>query len=187
MEIARKIYAFLLDAVQTFLVAAAVFLVIYMFLFRPFEVNGESMYPNFSDREYVLTNLIALRFGNPKLGDVVVFKAPPPNQEKDYIKRVIGVAGDSVMVKDGNVYLNNQLLDESAYLKSDVKTYAGAFLKEGEAVTVPQGEYFVMGDNRSYSSDSREWGFIKQDELIGESFLVYWPVSDIRPVSNPYK
>ena len=187
MEIARKIYAFLLDAVQTLLVAAAVFLVIYMFFFRPFEVNGESMHPNFSNREYVLTNLIALRLGNPKLGDVVVFKAPPPNQEKDYIKRVIGVAGDSVMVKDGNVYLNNQLLDESAFLKSDVKTYAGAFLKEGVVVTVPQGEYFVTGDNRSYSSDSREWGFIKQDELIGESFLVYWPVSHIRFVSNPFK
>jgi len=186
MEAARKVYAFLLDAVQTLLVAAAVFLVIYMFLFRPFEVNGESMHPNFLDREYVLTNLVALRFGNPKLGDVVVFKAPP-DPEKDYIKRVIGVAGDAVMVKNGDVYLNNQLLDESAFLKSDVKSYAGAFLKEGEPVTVPPGEYFVMGDNRSYSSDSREWGFVPQANLIGESFLVYWPVSDIKFVSNPYK
>lgn len=186
METARKIYTFLLDAVQTLLVAAAVFLVIYMFLFRPFEVNGESMHPNFLDREYVLTNLIALRFGNPKLGDVVVFKAPP-DPEKDYIKRVIGIAGDSVMIKDGDVYLNNQLLDQNAYLKNDVKTYSGAFLKEGEAVSVPPGEYFVMGDNRSYSSDSREWGFVKQDELIGESFFVYWPITSMRFVSNPYK
>ena len=186
MESARKVYAFLLDAVQTLLVAAAVFLIIYMFLFRPFEVNGESMHPNFLDREYVLTNLVALRLGNPKLGEVIVFKAPP-DPEKDYIKRVIGVAGDSVMVKDGDVYLNNQLLDENAFLKSDVKTYSGAFLKEGVPITVPPGEFFVMGDNRPYSSDSREWGFVKQDELIGESFLVYWPVSDIRFVSNPYK
>jgi len=186
MELVRKIYAFLLDAVQTLLVAAAVFLVIYMFLFRPFEVNGESMHPNFLNSEYVLTNLVALRFGNPKLGDVVVFKAPP-DPEKDYIKRVIGVAGDNVMVKDGNVYLNNQLLDEGKFLASDIKSYAGAFLKEGEPVTVPPGEYFVMGDNRSYSSDSREWGFVPQANLIGESFLVYWPVSDIKFVSNPYK
>ncbi len=186
MEIARKIYAFLLDAVQTLLVAAAVFLVIYMFLFRPFEVNGQSMYPNFHDREYVLTNLIALKFGNPKLGDIVVFKAPD-NPEKDFIKRVIGVAGDNVMIKDGDVYLNGQLLDQDAFLTSEVKTYAGAFLKEGIPVTIPQGEYFVMGDNRSYSSDSREWGFVKQDELIGKSFLVYWPISEMRLVSNPYK
>lgn len=186
METARKVYAFLLDAVQTLLVAAAVFLVIYMFLFRPFEVNGESMHPNFLNNEYVLTNLVALRLGNPKLGDVVVFKAPP-DPEKDYIKRVIGVAGDSVMVKDGDVYLNNQLLDESSFLKSDIKTYAGAFLKEGEPVTVPPGEYFVMGDNRPYSSDSREWGFVPQSNLIGESFFVYWPVSDMKLISNPYK
>jgi signal peptidase I len=100
---------------------------------------------------------------------------------------VIGVAGDNVMVKDGNVYLNNQLLDEGKFLASDIKSYAGAFLKEGEPVTVPPGEYFVMGDNRSYSSDSREWGFVPQANLIGESFLVYWPVSDIKFVSNPYK
>ncbi|MCL6096700.1 MAG: signal peptidase I [Patescibacteria group bacterium] len=186
MEVARKIYTFLLDIVQTLLVAAAVFLVIYMFLFRPFEVNGESMHPNFLNNEYVLTNLVALRLGNPKLGDVVVFKAPP-DPEKDYIKRVIGVPGDTVMVKEGNVYLNNQLLDESAYLKPDVKTYAGAFLKENAPVTVPPGEYFVMGDNRSFSSDSREWGFVKQSELIGESLFVYWPVSEAKFVSNPYK
>jgi len=186
MEILRKVYAFLLDAVQTLLVAAAVFLVIYMFLFRPFEVNGESMNPNFHDKEYVLTNLIALRFGSPKLGDVVVFKAPL-DPEKDYIKRVIGVAGDTVMINEGLVYLNNQLLDESAYLNSSVKTYPGAFLKEGVPVTVPPGEYFVMGDNRSHSSDSREWGFVKQDELIGESLLVYWPVSDMKFIANPYK
>jgi signal peptidase I len=175
-----------MDAVQTLLVAAAVFLIIYMFLFRPFEVNGESMVPNFQDKEYVLTNLIALRLGSPKLGDVIVFKAPP-DPEKDYIKRVIGVAGDSVMVKDGNVYVNDQLLDESAFLKSDVKTYSGAFLKENSPVTVPPGNYFVMGDNRNYSSDSREWGFVPQNDLIGESFFVYWPLPDIKLISNPYK
>ncbi len=188
MEIARKVYTFLLDAVQTLLVAAAVFLIIYMFLFRPFEVNGESMFPNFHDKEYVLTNLIALRFGNPKLGDVIVFKAPP-DPEKDYIKRVIGTPGDTVMIKEGNVYLNNQLLDESSFLKPDVKTYPGAFLKEATPVTVPPGEYFVMGDNRAYSSDSREWGFVKNSDniIIGESFFVYWPVTDIKFVSNPYK
>ena len=186
MEYAKKTYYFLLDAVQTLLVAAAVFLVIYIFLFRPFQVNGESMYPNFQDREYVLTNLIALRFGNPKLGDVVVFKAPP-EPEKDYIKRVIGVAGDTVMVKDGNVYLNGNLLDESSFLNPSVKTYGGAFLKDGDSVTVPPREYFVMGDNRMYSSDSREWGFVPQNNLIGDSFFVYWPVTDMKFVSNPFK
>jgi len=184
MPIVRKIYAFLIDSVQTFLIAAAVFLVIYAFLFRPFEVNGDSMYPNFHDKEYVITNLIGLRFNTPKLGDVVVFKAPP-DPSKDYIKRVIGVPGDTVSVKDGNVYLNDKLFDQSVFLKPDVKTYGGEFLKDGDSVKVPVDEYFVMGDNREYSSDSREWGFVKKDELIGESLFVYWPLTQMRLVKNP--
>lgn len=185
MEILRKIYAFLLDSVQTFLIAAAIFLVIYLFLFRPYEVKGESMFPNFYDKEYVLTNLIVLRLQTPKLGDVIVFKAPP-EPEKDYIKRVIGVGGDKVMVKDGNVYLNGKLLDQSKFLKPDVKSFAGSFLQEGQEVTVPADEYFVMGDNRPASSDSREWGFVKQNEVIGESFFVYLPVTRMRLVKNPF-
>ena len=154
MNIARKIYAFLIDGVETLLIAAAIFLVIYAFLFRPFNVSGESMYPNFHNGEYVITNLIGFEdfkvyhasFGTLKLGDVVVFVAPP-DPTKDYIKRVIGVAGDTISIKDGSVYHNGKLLDESVYLNSDVKTYQGAFLTEGKTVTVPANEYFVLGEN----------------------------------------
>jgi signal peptidase I len=196
MIILRKIYTFLIDSVQTFLIAAAVFLFIYALLFRPFEVKGDSMFPNFHDGEYVITNLIGFEdlkvyhatFGTLKLGDVIVFNAPPATQntDKDYIKRIIGVPGDTVSVKDGNVYLNGKLLDESNYLKSDVKTYGAAFLRDGDTVKVPQGQYFVMGDNRMYSSDSREWGFITRDEVIGGSLLVYWPITQMRFIKNPY-
>jgi signal peptidase I len=183
--IIRKIYSFLLDSVQTFLIAFSVFLVIYVFLFRPFEVKGDSMYPNFVDQEYVLTNIISLRFSHPQRGDVIVFKSPS-EPDKDFIKRVIGVQGDTIMLKNGDVYLNGNLLDESAYLKPDVKTYGGSFLKDGQTITVPPGQYFVMGDNRIYSSDSREWGFVKQDEVIGKSFFVYWPLSKLGFIKNPY-
>ncbi len=184
MEIIRKIYAFLLDSVQTFLIAAAIFLVIYLFLFRPYEVKGDSMYPNFYDKEYVLTNLIILRFKEPKTGDVVVFKAPP-EPEKDYIKRVIAAAGDTVSIQDSQVYVNDKLFDESKYLSSSVKTFPGAFLREGDTVTVPDEQYFVLGDNRNASSDSREWGFINKEDIIGESLFVYLPVNKMRFVENP--
>ena len=143
------------------------------------------MYPNFYDQEYVLTNLIALRFQSPKFGDVVVFKAPP-EPEKDYIKRIIGVAGDTVSLKDGDVYLNGKILNESNFLKSTVRTLPGAFLQDGDEVTVPKDEYFVMGDNRNASSDSREWGFVKKNEVIGESMFVYLPLTRMRFVKNPY-
>lgn len=143
------------------------------------------MFPTFKNKEYILTNLITLRFSEPHRGDVIVFKAPT-DAEKDFIKRVIGIAGDSVYLKDGLIYLNGKQLDESEYLSTDVRTYGGAFLKEGEPVTVPAGEFLVMGDNRPFSSDSREWGFLKMKDIIGKSFFVYWPITTMRVIQNPY-
>lgn len=171
---------------QTILLAASIFLVVYIFLFRPFQVSGESMFPTFKNREYILTNLIGLRFNNPKRGEVLVFHAPP-DPEKDFIKRVMALPGDTVYVKEGFVYVNDKKVDESPYLKPDVRTYGGNFLKEGVKVTVPEGDYIVMGDNRPYSSDSREWGFLPKNKIIGSSLFVYWPVNNMRVVKNPYK
>jgi len=185
VAILRKIYSFLIDIIQSLLVAAAIFLVIYIFIARPFQVNGESMFPNFEDKEYVLTNLISERFANPKKGDVIVFKAPL-DPEKDYIKRVIGVPGDKVMVKDGKVYLNGQMLDESSYINPSVKTFGGSFMAEGVEITVPKDSFFVLGDNRQYSSDSREWGYVSKSLIIGDSLFVYWPPGKMRGVKNPY-
>ncbi len=184
-EVFKKAYFFTLDLLQTILLAASIFLVIYIFFFRPFQVSGESMYPTFKNKEYILTNLITLKLGHPVKGDVIVFKAPT-DQDKDFIKRVIGTAGDSVSVQEGFVYVNGKKLNESEYLDSEVRTYGGSFLKDGESVTVPQGEYIVMGDNRPFSSDSREWGFLKEKDIIGKSFFVYWPVNTMRLITNPY-
>ena len=143
------------------------------------------MYPNFHNNDYVLTNLVTLRFGPPVQGDVIVFKAPP-DPTKDFIKRVIGVPGDTVMVSNGKVYVNGKLLDESAYLNPSVMTYGGTFLPDNDTITVPANDYFVMGDNRPYSSDSREWGFVPTQNIIGKSFFIYWPLSDAKTISNPF-
>ena len=183
-EILKKVYLFFLDALQTILLAASVFLVIYIFLFRPFQVSGESMFPTFKNKEYILTNLITIRMSELKKGDVIVFHAPN-DDEKDYIKRVMGTAGDAIFLRDGDVYVNNEKVDESAYL-TGVKTYGGSFLHEEAIVRVPEGHYFVMGDNRPFSSDSREWGFLAKNEVIGKSFFVYWPFNTARLVKNPF-
>lgn len=185
MEVLRKAYFFLLDILQTLILAAAAFVVVYMFLFRPFEVKGESMYPNLHDSEYLITSLIGLKLSDPKLGDVIVFKAPN-ELERDFIKRVIGVGGDSVSIKDGQVYLNEELLNENKYLKPSIKTYGGSFLQEGKEVLVPEGYFFVLGDNRSYSSDSREWGFVPKNNVIGSSIFIYWPLNSAGIIKNPY-
>ena len=143
------------------------------------------MFPTFKNKEYILTNLVGMRFSDPQRGEVIVFHSPV-DKEKDYIKRVIGTPGDTVSVKDGDVYVNGTKLDEVGYLDSSVKTYGGAFLQDGaDPITVPEGQYIVMGDNRPYSSDSREWGLLKKEEIIGKSFFVYWPVNTARIVENP--
>jgi len=185
LNVLRKAYAFFIDTVQTLLLVFAVFLVIYIFLFRPFQVNGDSMYPNFSHKQYILTNIIILQFQKPKLGDVIIFRAPP-DPEKDYIKRVVGIPDDTISLKNGEVYLNAKLLNEEKYLKPSIKTYGGSFIQDGETVTVPKDSYFVMGDNRLESSDSREWGFVPIKLIIGESFFIYWPLDKIGIIKNPY-
>src|SRR3989338_7401027 len=159
MPIFRKIYTIFIDLAETLVIAGAIFVVIYAFLFRPFQVNGQSMHPNYENGEYVLTNLITLRF-KP-------------------VKR-----GDEVMIKAGFVFVDDIRLDESEYLALDVRTYAGAFIKEGEPQVVPPNSYFALGDNRSFSSDSREWGFVASRKRIGKSFLVYWPVTESRLVKH---
>lgn len=183
MEILKKIYYLLFDLIQTLVIAGAIFVVIYAFLFRPYQVNGHSMDPTFQNGEYVLTNLISLRFSPLKRGDIVVFVAPP-DKEKDYIKRIIGLPGDRVKISGGAVYLNGNKLDQVSFLSSDVRTNGGAFLGEGDEVIVPEGQYFVMGDNREFSSDSREWGFVTKNAIIGKSFLVYWPFNHLRVVKH---
>lgn len=183
-SLATRIWLFLLDITQTFVITAVVFFVITFFFFRPFQVSGNSMYSSFQDKEYIITNLISLRFSDPKRGDVIVFKSPT-DPRKDFIKRVIGIAGDSVLIKDGSVYLNNKLLDESKYLDPGIKTYGQAFLPEGDTKTVPQGSFFVLGDNRTDSSDSRQWGFVKKEAVKGISVFVYWPPKQIHLINNP--
>ncbi len=184
MEFVRKAWRWLIDLAETLAIAGAIFFIIYAFLLRPFQVNGSSMYPTFVNGEFVFTNLLSQRFGPLKRGDVIVFKAPP-DPGKDYIKRIIGLPGETVRVQNGKVYINGKILDESAYLSPSVKTEGRGFAHEGQDVKVTPRNYFVMGDNRLYSSDSRDWGLVPFSKVIGESAFVYWPLNRMRFIHNP--
>lgn len=140
------------------------------------------MYPTFHDGEYLMTDKVTYKRRVPVFGEVVVFKAPI-NESFDFIKRVIGTPGDEVMVKDGHVYRNGQLLEEK-YLPPDYVTRGGQFMREGIPVVVPENNILVMGDNRGHSSDSREWGFVPDGNIVGRAFFRYWPFNRAGLVLN---
>jgi len=170
----RNLWLFFLDFLETIVVSLAIFAVVYIFLFQPHQVDGKSMEPNFHNAEYILTDKISYRISSPKRGDVVVFHSPQ-DAGTDFIKRIVGVPGDMVMVKDGYFYLNGTRLDEE-YINDPGKVAPGRFMREGATAEVPNGQYLVMGDNRLHSSDSREWGFVPRTNIVGRAFFRYWPV-----------
>jgi len=155
------------EIVETVLLTAAIFLIVNAATGR-FRIEGDSMEPNLHNGEYVLIDKISYLLHPPERGDVVVFT--PPNNERDYIKRVIGLPGDTVEVKGGQVYVNGVVLDEP-YLQHVI-------LRDESARIVEAGRYFVLGDNRNNSSDSRSFGTITPQSIVGRAWLVYWPPSD---------
>lgn len=181
----RAIGTFFLDIIETVVIALSIFLVLYLFIMQPHQVNGQSMDPTFHHAEYVMTDKLSYKFGLPKRGDVVVFEAPPAancpeGTGCDFIKRVIGIPGDTVEVRDDHFYVNNIALDEP-YIAVTVKTLPGAYTNNGPIV-VPPGSYFVSGDNREHSSDSRAWGPVSLDRIVGKVFFRYWPLNRIGPI-----
>jgi len=174
----------ILDFIETIVIGLSLFLVVYLFLLQPHQVNGLSMFPNFHNGDYLLTDKVSYRVGTPERGDVIVFHAPPAancpeGTGCDFIKRVIAVPGDTVQVKDSQIYVNQQHLDESEYLESSVITSEGTFTAGGRSITLGLDEYFAVGDNRPHSSDSRAWGPVALDEIVGRAFFRYWPVKDV--------
>ncbi|MFI5241103.1 MAG: signal peptidase I [Microgenomates group bacterium] len=168
----KRLGAFFLDVLEVIVFAIGIFFFVYLLIMRPHKIKGQSMHPNFPDGEYLLTQRVSYYLGDPEKGDVVVFK-PPISDEDEFIKRVVAMPGERVSVRAGKVYVNSELLKED-YLV-DIYTDDGNFLQEGQEFTVPEGQYFVMGDNRPHSSDSRSWGPITKKSMTGKAWLIYWP------------
>ena len=173
----KKLGFFLLDFIETIVTALVIFVIFYLFLFQPHQVKGKSMIPTFEDGEYLLTNKITYRFNNPQRGDIVIFKSPQ-NKKYDYIKRIVALPGEKISLKAGKIFINDSRLNESIYLAKDVYTKGSSFLPEEGELKVPENQYFVTGDNRPHSSDSREWGYITMENIIGKAWLRYWPPSN---------
>lgn len=180
--IVKKIINFFFDFLETSVVALSIFVVVYLFLVQPHEIKGSSMEPNFHNNEYILTDKISYKFREPQRGEVIIFKAPT-NNEVDYIKRVIGLPGDRIKVQDGFVYVNEMKLNES-YLADKTPLLPGSSMQEGVEITIPPDHIFVMGDNRPHSSDSREFGPVSFNLIIGHAIFRYWPLPEMGLIST---
>jgi signal peptidase I len=158
----------IIEIVVIIAAAFVIALLVQAFLVKPFTIHQVSMRPTLEEGDRILLNRLAFRFGEPDRGDVIVFHSPI-NAGEDLVKRIVGVAGDTIEVKGGKLYRNGVAQDEPYILEQQIRDdYA--------ASEVPVGEVFVMGDNRNNSGDSRSFGAIPIKTIIGKAFVVYWPV-----------
>jgi len=178
----------LFEIVETLVLTAIIFLVIQNFVAQPYQVQQMSMERSLEPGQYVLVDKLTPRFDTYKRGDVVVFNPPTDWVQSDgtpFIKRVIGIAGDTVDIQDGGVLVNGTRLEEPYVFSVDGQpqdTNAGF---ERESWIVPVGELFLMGDHRSASQDSRHFGPIKVDNVIGRAWLRYWPFETFGVLATP--
>jgi signal peptidase I len=149
--------------------------VLIVFIYQPVKVEGTSMMPTLTDQERIFINKFTYRFGFSSIerGDTVVFWYPQ-DTSKSYIKRVIGVPGDRVRVEGGQVYVNGSTLSED-YVPPENRDFSS--WRDGREQTVPEGRYFVLGDHRNQSSDSRMWGYVPRENIYGKAVFVYWPLA----------
>lgn len=169
----KKASGFWRDMLETILMAVVLFLLLNAVTSRV-RVYNVSMQPTLYEGNLLVVNKLAYKLGDPKRGDIIVFHYHGTPTE-DYIKRVIGLPGDTINVKNGIVQVNGQALTEP-YI-AELPGYTGSW-------TVPDGELFVLGDNRNHSSDSHDWGFVKQEWVVGRAIILYWPLDSIRILSN---
>ena len=169
-----KILSFILDITETLVLSALLFVGINAISAR-IRVDGHSMQPTLQNGEFVIVNKLAYKIGQPKIGDVIVFHYPK-DPEQEYIKRVIGLPEDEVLVQNGEVFVNGVQLNEPYIAASP--NYNGKWV-------VPEENVFVLGDNRNNSSDSHNWGMVPLDYIVGKALFIYWPPEEWGVIKHP--
>jgi len=183
MSLIKKIIDFVMDILETVVFIGSLFIVTYLFILQPNQVKGVSMEPTFQSGDYILTSKVTYKFRSFQRGDVVVFKSPK-NPDIEYIKRILGLAGDKIEIKSGDLFVNDTLVQEN-YISARTNLWDGGYLKDSTPVIVPDNYLFVMGDNRPRSSDSREFGPVPIESIIGFVFYRYFPPGQAGWIKNP--
>lgn len=180
----KKIFEYVLEVAKIVVLCLVIILPIRYLVMQPFYVKGASMEPTYQDHNYLMVDEISYRFKEPQRGDVVVFRYPHDPQEY-FIKRLIGLPGETISFANGKVFITSvdgetKQLDES-YLPAGTETYSIV----DDKVSIPAGEYFFMGDNRSGSKDSRSFGPVKKTFIIGRVFFRGWPLTELEATKRP--
>lgn len=177
----QAISEFFWEMVRVAIISLAIILPVRYFLIQPFYVKGASMEPNFYDHEYLVIDEISYRFNNPQRGDIVVFKYPKDTKQY-FIKRVIGLPGEKIKIQDNSVYINGTKLNES-YLPPTTETVLP--LRGYSDIELASDEYFLLGDNRGQSLDSRIFGPVKRNLVVGRTWIRGWPFSRVTVFNTP--
>jgi signal peptidase I len=175
------------EAIETLVLTLVIFFVIQTFVAQPFQVQQHSMERTFAQGDYVLVDRLTGRWSPYTRGQVIVFQPPPTLTEgkEPFIKRVIGVGGDTVEVRDGQVFVNGVALDEPYRFRDDAGVVEPTEAGDQTRWVVPEGELFVMGDHRQVSEDSRVFGPIPVSSVIGRGVVRYWPPSELGIIATP--
>jgi len=177
----RKFFWSFLEILEIVTISVFAVFIIRTFLFQPFLISGASMEPTFSNGNYILVDEISYRFREPQRGEVIVFE--PPVGGSYFIKRIIGLPNEKIKIQDGEITVfdvkGDKISIKEDYLPINVKTFG-----DSETVLKP-GQYFVLGDNRNYSFDSRAWGPLSEDKIIGLAKLRVWPITSAMAFTKP--
>ena len=173
----KQLLSFSYNSLVVVVTVFSILIMVYVTTVTPHQIDGNSMHPTYVNKEYLIALKIAYNISEPQHGDVVIFEY---SNSRDFIKRIVGLPGDTISLRSGDLYRNGVLIDESAYLDSSVVTNEGRSLKEGGSVYVDEGKVFVVGDNRPHSADSRAFGTIDQAQIKGRAIWVIYPLGNIR-------
>lgn len=172
-----KTFSFILELIKTVIISLAIIIPIRYFVIQPFYVKGASMEPNFQDKDYLIINEFVYRFSEPERGDIVIFKNPR-NLKEFFIKRIIGLPMEKIKIYDNKVYLYNNGYPEGAIIE-ELYLPKGRDTRGNEIIELKGNEYFVLGDNRDHSLDSRTFGPIEKDSIIGKVWVRGWPLDKV--------
>ena len=176
---------------ESIIIALILALVIRTFVVQAFKIPSGSMIPTFEVGDRIFVNKFIYgakvpftKFRLPDIrqpirGDIIVFKSPE-DPKKDFVKRLVALGGESVEIKSGNIYINGRIITEPASVRGISYYNIGDYGKEGIPVNVPENGYYTLGDNSANSRDSRYWGFVPKDNVIGRAIFIYWPLGRMR-------